>query len=265
MGKFGGEKAKALKVALDPKDPNVLKQRERVQKLNKYLQPLRIEGLTHRGFQRIFNEVDPGSFAWQRGGRLYSVGEGNYQLAKKEERLLATINGQPVVELDVGASHLTILHAVSGVPLGGDGDPYQVGDLPRELVKDFVTMTLGHNKLHRVWPKKLQDKWDGKLGVSLKTAYPLKATAAAIITALPVLRGWGDSKVRWADLHFIESEAIFGAVEELAYTHNIPSLPVHDSIIVPMSAEDIAREVLTASFYKVIGVRPRLTVSRKRL
>ena len=52
--------------------------------------------------------------SWLLGGRWYAVGaEGNYQRMSEAERLGVTINGEPVVEVDVQASHLSIMHVTS--------------------------------------------------------------------------------------------------------------------------------------------------------
>jgi hypothetical protein len=48
-----------------------------------------------------------------------------------------TVNDEFAVELDYGAQHLRILYAQAGVMLG-DGDPYLIGDWPRDLVKRAV-------------------------------------------------------------------------------------------------------------------------------
>jgi hypothetical protein len=40
--------------------------------------------------------------------------------------------------------------------------------------------------------------------------------------------------------------------------HAIPSYSVHDSIIVPVSKQDIARQVLTEEYRRVVGAKPML-------
>jgi hypothetical protein len=81
-------------------------------------------GGTHRGYRRIFNCGDQEGFDWNKGGRLYSQGEDSYQRLHKDERLKMLIDGQPVVEIDVTASFLTILHARCARPLDLSRDPY---------------------------------------------------------------------------------------------------------------------------------------------
>jgi len=82
-----------------------------VHDLNRFIASHDLEGGTHRGYRRIFNCGDDPDFDWNKGGRLYSLGEDSYQRLKKEERLRMLIDGEPVVEIDVRASFLTILYA----------------------------------------------------------------------------------------------------------------------------------------------------------
>ena len=45
----------------------------------------------------------------------------------------------------------------------------------------------------------------------------------------------------------------------LATVHGIPALPVHDSIIVPVSKADIAAAILSKEFEREVGAKPKLT------
>jgi hypothetical protein len=58
----------------------------------------------------------------------------NYQRAKKASRAKMTIDGHPVVELDLTASHLTILHALRGRAFDPSNDPYAIEGFPRSVV-----------------------------------------------------------------------------------------------------------------------------------
>jgi hypothetical protein len=46
------------------------------------------------------------------------------------------------------------------------------------------------------------------------------------------------------------------AMEVLAYEHQVASLPVHDSLIVPKVKEELATAILKASFKATVGVEP---------
>ncbi len=92
--------------------------------------------------------------SWLLGGRWYAVGaEGNYQRMSEAERLGVTINGEPVVEVDVQASHLSIMHGLLGLPLP-DGDPYEFPDMSRSVAKAWITATLGKGTPVAKWAVK---------------------------------------------------------------------------------------------------------------
>ena len=44
-----------------------------------------------------------------------------------------TINGEPVAEIDIKASFLTIYHAMVGEPLEGTSDPYARAKVDRSI------------------------------------------------------------------------------------------------------------------------------------
>jgi hypothetical protein len=52
---------------------------------------------------------------------------------------------------------------------------------------------------------------------------------------------------------------------DLMRDHNIPSLAVHDSLVVAQSATNIAATALKARFRSVTGMEAQLTVHPKRL
>jgi hypothetical protein len=90
-----------------------------IKELNEFLACFELTGARHEGYIRIFNNG-----SWAKGGRLYSPCEDTYQLMPETKRLEMTINGEPVAEIDIKASHLTIYHAMVGEPLDGLSDPY---------------------------------------------------------------------------------------------------------------------------------------------
>ena len=65
----------------------------------------------------------------------------------------------------------------------------------------------------------------------------------------------------YSDLMFTESEVIIGSMIILMKEHGIPSLPVHDSPIVPRHRMDLALEVLKDRFRVETGMLPRLDVT----
>jgi hypothetical protein len=172
-----------------------------------------------------------------------------------------TIDGKAVVELDLTASHLTILHALHGLPFDPSRDPYFIKGIPRAVVKKWVTMTLGHRRLHRSWPKGAKDDLDRVMGGSVAKAFPIGKTREAILARLPLLVDWAESPFDWGDLQYVESKVMMETVETLAFTHGVPCLPVHDSIIVPVDHQELAAQVLSDRFRSIVGVLPHLKVA----
>jgi hypothetical protein len=67
--------------------------------------------------------------------------------------------------------------------------------------------------------------------------YPMRTIREKVLERHPLLARWGGEikgRVRgYGDLMYAENEAIIGAMQTLMRDHQVPSLPVHDSLIVP--------------------------------
>jgi len=68
--------------------------------------------------------------------------------------------------------------------------------------------------------------------------------------------------MRRSNLMFIEGQVIIGAMLELMRHYEVPSLPVHDCIIVRKSDKDLAMKVLSEQFKAKVGLEPRLKVKQ---
>ena len=88
-----------------------------VKELNRFLVSFDPGGAGFSGFRRLFHEGDIKGFDFQWGGCLYGVEDFNYQVMKKTDRPNLLINGEPISEIDINASYLSILHGVSGYAL----------------------------------------------------------------------------------------------------------------------------------------------------
>lgn len=204
--------------------------------------------------RRVFSCGDTPGHGWSQGGRLYAIGSEPYQLAKRVHRRNITINGQATVELDIQASHLMILAGLGHIPRP-NGDPYDLDGLPRPIVKKWVQMTLSHGKRQTRWPTgAVKDL--AKDGFDVKADYPLAETGNAILKYLPILKDDGSPAVSmgWGELQYRESEVILATVEVLAFAHDVPALPVHDSLIVPSEATKLAKAVLVRAFREAFGI-----------
>jgi len=106
--------------------------------INKYILKQNFEGMEFYGLRRLYNEGDHPSFNWNLGGRLYGVGENNYQRLKKEQRSMIKINGEAVEELDINASYLRILHSLRDFSIPDAEDIYAIEGIDRRIVKSWI-------------------------------------------------------------------------------------------------------------------------------
>lgn len=255
--KLGMKLPKSVMV-INPADMEAKALAEQVNRLNAYFAKQDISPDRHHAFQRQFHNGDTLGFDWNKGGRLYSLGNG-YQQMSQDERAAMLINSKPVVEVDIGSSHIRILYGLYGDPLDPAVDPYIIAALPRGVVKDFVTMTLGYSGFQRAWSLRKKEEY-AERGIDLQKTYPIAKVREAVLNDLPLLQEWKDSPVRWDDLQYAESCAIIDCMEILAFEHDVPALPVHDSIIVPAKDQQLAMDVLTRCFQKHTGAVPMLKI-----
>ena len=77
-----------------------------------------------------------------------------------DKRLKMTINDEPVAEIDIRASYLTIFLSLHGIQLP-EGDPYDLpglGPEHRNAVKQWFVATFGNSKPIVKWPKRMREK-----------------------------------------------------------------------------------------------------------
>lgn len=242
-------------VPVDLSQPEAAALAAQVDDINRFFAGQVIEPDRHHAFKRVFNQGDIPGFSWNKGGRLISVGDSYQQLAQIERREI-TLNGEAIVELDIRASHLTILHARLGVPFDPADDPYMLPGVPRHVAKSWVTMTLGFDRFQTRWSDTAKGGHIEQGGGDLTKEHPIERIREMMLRKLPVLVDWPSCSIRWGDLQFLESKAIVEAVHKLAIVHGIPALPVHDSLIVPISKKELCLKVLNECFLDAVGVGP---------
>jgi hypothetical protein len=264
-----------------PTNQRTISLRQEVAELNEFISQQAITPSTIRlmGWVRKFHRADHPDFRWNKGGRLYSqppLGNVNYQNWPESDRLDIHINGEPVVEIDIGSSYLTIFYAWHDIQLDAGQDAYKDilgdGELDRQVAKFWVNASFGNNALLSKWTKDAIADLEKKLvrkGLDEEfdhRAYPMRMIREKVLLRHPLLKGWGCEPIRgrlrdWSDLMFAESEAIIRTMLSLKREHNTPSLPVYDALIVSMSKRKLAHQVLTEQFRIETGVVPRLDVN----
>jgi hypothetical protein len=231
-----------------------------IRDLNEFLAGFKLQGGGHEGYIRVFN-----NYSWEAGGRLYSPGEHSYQQMEDTERHKMTINGEPVVEIDIKASQLTIYHAMIGEPLEGSSDPYARAGLDRWIAKKWIVITFGNGAPAMKWPDEaVGDYMKDYPGKNLRKVAKARDVARKMLETFPTLKKLDYNSTLWADLQFLEAQAVIGTMLILMRTHGVLSLSMHDGIIVPRSKADLAQGTLKREFRRVVGVEPMLTVEPKR-
>lgn len=263
-----GDKIRGRSMRVNKAHSKVIESTTKINALNAYWSK-QLTSANHYAFHRIFNMGDNAYFNYDKGGRIYSLPMGStenpntYQNMSQEDRSLITINGERTVEVDVKCSHPNVLAAMLFTNIPAVFDIYQSKLVPRAIMKLFVTQLLGSNRLPISWSagasknynKRIREEGDDR---TLSEAYKFKLVKSEVLRNFPLLAEWDSISYRWGDLQFIESEAILDAVYILATKYDVPALPVHDSLIVPESMVETAKEVITQCFERHIGFTPTL-------
>lgn len=186
------------------------------------------------------------------GGRLY-VPIQNLPDRQVKVRINTLINGNPVCEVDLSASHLRIAAALNGVQL--PLDPYAEiavsADVTRDQVKFLLTRAFGAKD------RRLDLKENGIFIISppqrTKIEEVTKELYPEVFDAL--YKGMGSA------YQSLEGAILMKAMSSLIDL-GIPSLPIHDAIMVEQEHVDQARTALENAWMNVLNVnfRPYTTI-----
>jgi hypothetical protein len=235
-----------------------------VRELNEFFAKQTLRGGSHEGYVRIFQNGDDPQFGWNKGGRLYSQHYNeSYQVLSAEKRAAMTINGEQVAEIDIRASYLTIFLSFHGIQLDTHSDPYELeglGASDRFAVKSWMVATFGNSKPIRRWPLRMLQKTPELKG------HRAGAITKKAIAKYSALKSWGQPLngrvLTWADLMWREGSIMIGTMLDLMWEHTVPSLTVHDSLIVPASKADLAAQRLAQRFHGATKVQPLLKINQ---
>lgn len=258
--RVGRSKSKAQPIPLIPDDPTVARLVKGVHTLNDYLARHDIGGIAFPGLQRRFNDGDQPGHGWRRGGRFYSLpgGDRYEHMGGELRRERITIDGEQVGEADITASHITLLHALLGEPFDASVDPYAIQGLAgidRELVKLWVAQALGISKTSaRQWSSDAKEYYaDTQPGRVLKDDWPIRQVRDAVMKRHPGLGRLEACGIDTLSLQFHESEILIQAMTILREREELPALPIHDGLIVPVSRLDAAAGALKEAFSSYLG------------
>jgi len=231
--------------------------------INRYLDKQYLENAVFRGYYRSFNMGDDPSFNWDKGGRLYSPGRDSYQKLAKQQRLSTIkINDEPIAEVDINASYLSIFYGMNGYPLPTKEDLYEVPGLQREIVKAWIHSAFGKGTSPARWPSKAKAKLRAN-GICMDKLTMTKV-GSRVCEAIPILKLLDTSNITWADLMYQESRAIISTMDSLRENYNIPAYSMHDGLIVPVSSKEIVANEIKRAFDN-IGLECRVKIETNKI
>jgi hypothetical protein len=179
-----------------------------------------------------------------------------------------------VSEIDISASYLTIFYAAHDKRIemsDAYGDIVGPDGQDRAVVKFWVNASFGNKSLITKWSPDSKKEFAKRYRDDGWTIDSKKHSARSVrdrtLARHPLLGQWGKKSApnmpwSWGHLMFRESQVIISTMLRLAREHNIPSAPVHDSLIVPRSKDQIAERVLNEQFTQIIGVNKTEQIGR---
>jgi len=191
---------------------------------------------------RVFNNR-----RWDHGGRFYGCW---WQSLAKRDRRRLLIDGEETVELDFAALHPRLCYHLQGQPLPASADPYTLpglgGDEQRTVVKRAF------NQLLNVAAGQNPRAPEGALAV-LPRRLSYKALLAQIEAEHAPIRDWFRSG-RGVELQRIDSDMASSILGYLRH-RGVCCLPVHDSFIVPSSAEFLLGQTMGLAYQGALSNR----------
>lgn len=230
--------------------------KDEVDELNKFYQlhPLRLpaDGFTGAlcgSVGRIFHHG-----RLDAGGRFY----GAYTGLKGDLRLKSTIDGEPIVQIDLNAAQPILFSSLMGYKIkntgrenGGWYDLYR--EMAQEVVRgDYGKLDEERAKLKAVGveligygdPLKKRPSPELKIEHGITTQWEFEIYRDKILEWVPALQHLDKEFLNGAGfITFHESEVVLKTIQEL-HSMSVPAFPMHDCLIVKKSDQELALNVL---------------------
>jgi hypothetical protein len=112
------------------------------------------------------------------------------------------------------------------------------GAFARSIAKSWVVHSFGKSRPQTRWPPEAVKDYKKDTGLNLNEVAKAKDVAKKMLAAFPALKKLEDYPYIWADLQFLEAEAIINTMLILMRKHRVPSLSRHKSasVTTPLSA-----------------------------
>lgn len=232
------------------------KEEGRIKSIVSYLSdyPLQLGGTEYRSLWRIFNN---GSL--QLGGRLYA----GYSGQPKTLRPSATIDGEPICQVDIKASYLCVRAGMAGVSFEEGSDPYQLvpwvdpaNDRTRKMAKLLISVLISSGGNKKSFPKGMREKFSD----IIRRNQTIKDYRDPIHEVFPFLL----EEVDGLTVMYQESEVMM-AVLERCVEADLPAWPLHDCLFVRESDQLRAVAFIKEVFSTMVGFTPTVTVTDREL
>ncbi|MBV7381170.1 hypothetical protein [Maritimibacter dapengensis] len=256
-GKRKGTRGRRMRI--NRKDPKPVAFAQDVQELNVFLATQRFTNCETPNLVRIFNDGNQAGFDWNRGGRHVIRGSESVQSMKRELRADVKIDGSKTAEVDFGSSQLTLAYALAGETIP-EGDLYDIQGVPRLVVKRVVVAYIGKGSAPTQWPDHLKAEFREQYDKDLTKQFVLKRVVSLIEQKHPVLKRLGGLGLEINYLQFVESEIISSAMLDLMRVSEVPSVPIHDCLLVKKKDVQKTKEAMSTAFCDQVGVKPTLSV-----
>ena len=206
--------------------------------------------------KKVFNS---NSFAC--GGRTYTVGD--VTLLNKSIRKNLTIDGQCTAEIDLKASHLSIIAELEGVTLGDGFDPYSIAldgfdrSALRDIAKISMLCLINCGSITQA-KRAINYNLRGKLPLQAwkrEGRIPQVVSSTDIVDKLIKKNSYASKyigKSSGLTLQNLESKIIDGAITHFNRSR-VPLLAIHDSVVINSTHCDEVARVIKGSFKGVLG------------
>lgn len=171
------------------------------------------------------------------GGRFYAP----YQQLSKAERATITIDGKPTVELDIKSAQPRILYNLRG--LASPEDCYQIGDIPRAVVKAIMIVSLNAESKQQAVRALCTE-------LKMKRDEVLACLDQILEFHAPIVDSFFTES--WKVVQYQDSE-LTNDILTVALAKGIAVLPVHDSYIVDETRREKMLNIINTAYRQRFG------------
>jgi hypothetical protein len=127
----------------------------------------------------------------------------------------------------------------------------------------LTSATFGNCQFPDKWSREAVSDYKAETGKSLNKQYPISQVRDAVARAYPLMAKEQQNEAQppiWATLMYLEGQAMFRTMPGLK-ERGIPSLSVHDSLIVQRDNEKTARATLSELYKAATGATPHVVTA----